>query len=126
MKCCGCMHWYNDTGSLYGVCLFDQVERHQDCECKHPEYLAPAEMFQYDQSANTAAKVLDGYDFAEDIQWCRNAKWLSPWEIEQRLTSMYGEEVEDAISDLSSDEFMEYLSKRYDVRFVKETSYKMI
>lgn len=41
MKCGECFHWYNDDGGVWGVCLFDQIERHQNCECKHPGYLEP-------------------------------------------------------------------------------------
>lgn len=43
MKCGECHHWYNDDGGVWGVCLFDQVERRQACECKHPSYLNPDE-----------------------------------------------------------------------------------
>ena len=39
MKCGDCIHWYNDDGGLCGVCLFDRVETHMKCECKHPGYL---------------------------------------------------------------------------------------
>ena len=45
MRCGECYHWYNDggVGWEFGVCLFDQVEYHQDSECKHPSYLNPDE-----------------------------------------------------------------------------------
>ena len=53
MKCGECIHWYNDDGTTWGVCLFDQVERQQNCECKHPGHLEP-ELAQNDPYIPTA------------------------------------------------------------------------
>ena len=83
-------------------------------------------MFDYDEAASNAVKILDKYNFEEEILQCRQAKWLSPYDIREHIGFNNEGEVENVLEDLSLDEFMEYLTARYGVRWDEVISYRMI
>jgi len=83
-------------------------------------------MFEYDELASNAVKVLDKYNFKEEIAHCRDARWLSPDDIREHIGFENEGEVEEALEDLSLDEFMEYLTARYKIRWQEIISYRMI
>lgn len=74
-------------------------------------------MFDYDQESKHAAEVLDKYDFSPTL---RNCYGVDLYDIGDLLKS-YGGEVFEAISNLTTDELIEYLHQKYDVR-VEEVS----
>ncbi|MGN0246512.1 MAG: hypothetical protein ACI4DK_11200 [Lachnospiraceae bacterium] len=81
-------------------------------------------MFEYDEASQKAAEKLDNYDLTNILSWCYDASWRDPWDIKQKIQIEYPE-LDDILDDLSSDEFMEYLSKKYNVRFEEIISYRM-
>ena len=81
-------------------------------------------MFEYDKAAKITAEKLDKYDFGDILSWCYDANWREPWDIKQKISIEYNE-LDDVLDDLSSDEFMEYLSEKYNVRFEEIISYRM-
>ena len=84
-------------------------------------------MFEYDECSKAVAKELDKYDFTETLSLCYDDKENSLWEIVDRIIETFPElNVDDgAIDNLSSDEIMEYLSEKYNVRFEAITTYRM-
>lgn len=84
-------------------------------------------MFEYDKYAEAAAKKLDEYDFSEILSSCYDNDLRNPWDIENAISEEYEELGSDdgALGNLSCDEFMEYLSKRYNVMFEEITTYRM-
>lgn len=82
-------------------------------------------MFEYDELAKNAVDVLDSYNFEPDICFCRDTKTLDPYDIREYLQAQHKGEVETALDDLSVDEFMEYLTIRYKVRWAEIVSYQM-
>ena len=82
-------------------------------------------MFEYDELARKAVDVLDRYDFEPDIYFCRNTKILDGYDIREYIKNQHEGEVETALDDLSLDEFMEYLTARYKVRWTEIVSYQM-
>ena len=84
-------------------------------------------MFEYDKAAEAAAKKLDEYDFTEILSWCYDNDLRESWDIRNEIAEEYEELSADdgALDNLSNDEFMEYLSERYNVRFEEVTTYRM-
>ena len=84
-------------------------------------------MFEYDKFSKAAAEELDKYDFTEILSECYDNDLRSPWDIRYRIADKHSElDVDDgALDNLSNDEFMEYLSKRYNVRFEEVITYRM-
>ena len=83
-------------------------------------------MFEYDELASNAVKILDKYNFEEKILQCRKARWLSPDDIREHIGFENEGEVENALEDLSLDEFMDYLTARYSIKWEEIISYRMI
>ena len=81
-------------------------------------------MFDYDEYSKAAAEKLDEYDFTEILSSCYDNNLRDPWDIKCEIEDEYGE-LEDILDDLSVDEFMEYLSNRYDVYFEEVIAYRM-
>lgn len=84
-------------------------------------------MFSYDVMAYHAAETLGKYNFEEDIQLCKQKKVLDPYDIREFLYTQerYPDEVADALEELSLDEFMEYLTAKYGVRWEEIITYRM-
>jgi hypothetical protein len=81
-------------------------------------------MFEYDENAKLASEELDNYDFTGILSLCYDNGLREPWDIRCRIEDEYTE-LEDALDNLSNDEFMEYLSKRYNVEFKEIITYSM-
>lgn len=81
-------------------------------------------MFDYDENAKAAVDKLDKYDLKERLIACYDLRLLDPFMIRERIALKYPE-LEDVISDLTEDEFMEYLCKRYHVRFDEVVHYRL-
>jgi len=84
-------------------------------------------MFEYDKFSKAAAEELDKYDFTEILSDCYDSGLRDSWDIRCRIADKHSElDVDDgALDNLSNDEFMEYLSKRYNVRFEEVVTYRM-
>ena len=82
-------------------------------------------MFDYDLASKKAAEKLDEYDLWPLLVQCYDVGWVDPWDIRERAISVKHPELADVLDDLSTDEFMEYLAKRYNVRFEEVVSYRM-
>ena len=82
-------------------------------------------MFEYDELASKAVTILDKCDFKEDIEYCKRVKILDVYDIREFLEKNYLWEIRDALDSLSLDEFMEYLTARYDVRWNEISHYEM-
>ena len=84
-------------------------------------------MFEYDELASNAAKTLDKYNLKDEIQQCRQLKYFDPYDIRNHM-QLYTNDFElmDALEELSLDEFMEYLTARYGIRWEEVISYRMI
>ena len=89
-------------------------------------------MFEYDELASNAVKVLDKYDLREIILNCRTYGVRDAYDIMEAVADYYSntcfgcEEVAKALDELSLDEFMEYTSTRYkDIRWREEIHYKI-
>ena len=84
-------------------------------------------MFEYDKYAKAAADKLDEYDFTEILSWCYDNGLRDPWDIRCKIEDEHYElSVDDgALDNLSIDEFMDYLSEKYSVRFEEVTTYRM-
>ena len=82
-------------------------------------------MFEYDKLASEAVKILDGCDFKEDIEHCKRIRMLDAYDIREFLEKNYLWEIRDALDNLSLDEFMEYLTARYNVRWQEISHYEM-
>ena len=83
-------------------------------------------MFEYDELACAASEILDKHNFEDDILECRERGLSSVWEIRDYFEFENGMEVCCALDDLSNDEFMEYLTKRYGVQWKQVVAYHMI
>lgn len=81
-------------------------------------------MFKYDKAACDAAKVLDKYDFAEDVCICKRNN-ISDYDLYKYLEDKYPKEVEEALDNLSPDELRDYMTARYNVQWREELSYTM-
>ena len=82
-------------------------------------------MFEYDKLASAAVKILDECDFKEDIEHCKRIRMLDAYDIREFLEKNYLWEIRDALDNLSLDEFMEYLTARYNVRWQEISRYEM-
>ena len=84
-------------------------------------------MFEYDKYSKVAAEKLDEYDFTEILSWCYDNDLRDSWDIKDKIADEYCElGIDDgALDNLTHDEFMEYLSKRYNVRFEEISTYRM-
>lgn len=84
-------------------------------------------MFEYDKYAKAAAEELDKYDFTEILSSCYDEGLRDFWDILDKIIEKHEElDVNDgALDNLSSDEIMDYLSTRYNVRFDEIITYRM-
>lgn len=86
-------------------------------------------MFDYDEFASEAAKVLDKYDLREPLNWIINGGCKDSYDIREALSEHYTnncvgyEEVAEALENLSLDEFREYLTVRYGVQWWEHITY---
>lgn len=84
-------------------------------------------MFEYDELASNAAKILDKYNLEDEILQCRTIKCLDPYGIRNHIEAFTNDfELIDALEELSLDEFMEYLTEKYGIRWEEVISYRMI
>ena len=84
-------------------------------------------MFEYDAMSMNAAKVLDNYDFGHLIEQCRELKIKNVYAVKEffeRINS-FDDNIVTALDNLSPDEFMEYLTARYNVKWTEIISYEM-
>lgn len=82
-------------------------------------------MFEYDELASKAVVILDKCDFKEDIEHCKRVRILDAYDIREFLENNYLWEIRDALDNLSLDEFMEYLTARYNIRWQEISRYEM-
>lgn len=82
-------------------------------------------MFEYDVYAAKAAEVLDTYDFAEDVTYCLENGVTLSYEVREYLEQKHGEEVKDAFEYFNPDEFMVYMTARYNVLWQEQISHHM-
>ena len=82
-------------------------------------------MFNYDENASNAAKVLDKYNFKEDIDICKQNNTMSDYNLYDHIVDKYPKEVEDALDNLTYDEFRDYMTIRYGVQWRETISYSM-
>lgn len=82
-------------------------------------------MFDYDLASEKAAATLDEYDLSGLLLQCYDVGWVDPWDIRARAILVKHPELADVLDELSTDEFMEYLTERYNVRFEEVISYRM-
>ena len=82
-------------------------------------------MFEYDELASKAVTILDKCDFKEDIEHCKRVRMLDAYDIREFLEKNYLWEVGEALDNLSLDEFMEYLTVRYNIRWHEISYYEM-
>lgn len=84
-------------------------------------------MFEYDELASNAVKIIDKYNLEDEILQCRKIKYVDPWDIRSHIEAFTTDfELIDALEELSLDEFMEYLTARYGIRWKEVISYRMI
>ncbi len=82
-------------------------------------------MFDYCQEAKKAVEELDKYDLSDILKQCYEIGWCDPWDIgEHGIIGKYPE-LEGSVHALDLDELMEYLMKKYPVRFSERISYAM-
>ena len=81
-------------------------------------------MFEYDELASKVVTILDKCDFKEDIEHCKRVKMLGVYDIREFLKK-YLWKIRDALDSLSLDDFTEYLTARYDVRWHEISHYEM-
>lgn len=82
-------------------------------------------MFDYCQEAKKAADELDKYDLSDILKQCYEIGWRDPWDIGERGIIGKYPELEGSVHALDLDELMEYLMKKYPVRFSERISYAM-
>lgn len=84
-------------------------------------------MFEYDELSRDAAKTLDNYDFGHLIQHCRELKIKNVYAVKDFFEQINGfdDDIVAALDNLSPDEFMEYLTARYNVHWSEIISYEM-
>ena len=84
-------------------------------------------MFEYDELASNAVKILDKYNFEIEILNCKKRGYLDPYDAREHIEMLISDiELIEALEELSLDEFMEYLTARYGVRWEEVVSYHMI
>jgi hypothetical protein len=82
-------------------------------------------VFDYCQEAKKAAAELDKYDLSDILKQCYEIGWRDPWDIGERGIIGKYPELEGSVHALDLDELMEYLMKKYPVRFSERISYAM-
>lgn len=82
-------------------------------------------MFDYCQEAKKAVAELDKYDLSDILKQCYEIGWRDPWDIGERGIIGKYPELEGSVHALDLDELMEYLMKKYPVRFSERISYAM-
>lgn len=85
---------------------------------------------EYEKIVQAVKDKLDEYDFTDLLSDCYDLGLNDIYEIIDSIDSIlyqYLEFDEDGtpLDDLSTDEIMEYLSKKYNVQFVEQTHYYM-
>lgn len=86
-------------------------------------------MFDYDEYASDAVKVLDKYDLRETIRWTMDSGRNESCDIRDALVEYYTnecvgyEEVGEALENLSLVEFREYLTVRYGIQWWEHITY---
>lgn len=83
-------------------------------------------MFEYDELASNAVKILDKYNFEDDIIHCNEMGYVDMIMFRDYIESMNDVEVFEALENLSSDEFREYFTIRYGVKWVEIIKYRMM
>jgi len=82
-------------------------------------------MFEYDKAAEAAASTLDAYDFTSILISCYDKRERDPWDIKKAIINKHPE-LKDVLDELSTyDEFMDYLCKKYHVRFEEIIHYSL-
>lgn len=81
-------------------------------------------MFEYDKESMNAAKALDRYDLLGVLSSCYTSGRRDPSDIQEEITRRFVE-LKTIIEDLTLDEFMEYLSNRYNIWFEEVISYRL-
>lgn len=81
-------------------------------------------MFEYDKDAERAAKILDEYDFTENLSICYDNGHRDPDSIRTNIIVNH-KELEIILDDLSESEFMDYLCEKYNVEFEEVVTYRM-
>ena len=82
-------------------------------------------MFTYDKDANQAAEILDEYDFTASLNSYMQQGIRDLYDVIEMLFEAYGEPVDSAFGDMTTNEIIEYLSDRYLVSFEEITHYNM-
>lgn len=84
-------------------------------------------MGDYDKIVQLAKEKLNEYDFTELLSDCYDLGLKDIYEIIDSILDEYPELDEDGtpLDDLSTDEIIEYLSKKYNVEFMEQTHYYM-
>lgn len=80
-------------------------------------------MFDYDKESRDAAIILDKYDLSKYLEVCIKNHITDSCDLREALMTFCNYEVEKAIEDLSIDEFIEYLTSRYNVSWSDEIRY---
>lgn len=83
-------------------------------------------MFEYDELASNAVKVLDEYNLKDSIVRCKELGYLDVHMVLNYLETFEDSEVFGALQDLSTDEFMEYVTTRYGIKWAEIIKYEMI
>ena len=83
-------------------------------------------MFEYDELASNAAKVLDKYNLTDSIVSCKKSGDINVFKVFSHFETFENAEVFAALQDLSIDEFMEYLTTRYGIKWREIIEYEMI
>lgn len=81
-------------------------------------------MFEYDMDAFLAANKLNEYDFTDTLRYCYGYGLTNSWHIREKIIEEH-KELEEYLDNLSNDEFMDYLSERYNVKFEEVVTYRM-
>ena len=80
-------------------------------------------MFEYDKTSFNAVEALEKFDLTPTLLDCLHNK-ITDFDDVREVMKRFPE-IESAIEDLTSDELQEYLSKRYNVQFREEITYRM-
>lgn len=83
-------------------------------------------MFEYDELAAGAVKVLDKYDFRDTMDILKASGKRDPYDIMDDMSTYYQGEIEEALNLLSLDEFMEYTRIRYGARWEENITYRLL
>lgn len=80
-------------------------------------------MFLYSDEIKVVVETLDKYDFSKVIQECRSQDNRDPSYLQDAAIPAAFPELESVLEDLTTDEFMDYIQDRYNVRFTEITTY---